>query len=107
MSFHLPQPGLTGDYGESCTVCLRGTDTGLTLSGEPEWVIAALVNLGLPQEQGLALLSSATGCEPGLVPDGGTAISLRLCGRCAQRAPIDVAVGPVHAPLPAYGQRNA
>jgi hypothetical protein len=62
----LPVPGLDGTYGQSCVVCLRGTDTGLGFGpGAAEWAVAGLLLLGLSEDEAGALISSATGSAPG------------------------------------------
>jgi hypothetical protein len=46
----MPVLNLQGDYRDSCVACLRGTDTGLAFYGEAEWVVAALMQFGIPTE---------------------------------------------------------
>jgi hypothetical protein len=90
MAQDIPHPGLRGSYEDSCVVCLRGTDTGLVFAGEAEWAAAGLVNLGVPADQAVAILSHGTGSEPGKVPDGDITVMFRVCQACASKAQLPV-----------------
>lgn len=82
-------------------MCLSGTDTGLAFVGEAEWAIAGMMRLGIPQEQASVMLSDATGCDPGKVPDGTITVPLRVCEGCAGEA--DLEVGLIATGMPSYG----
>lgn len=99
----LPQPNLQGDYEDSCAVCLRGTDTGLAFTGEAEWAIAGLYRLGIPQDQGAAMVEMFTGCEPGRVPSGEITVAVRVCRACASKANMPVGLIPE---VPNLGPRS-
>jgi hypothetical protein len=45
-----PEPGLQGDYWDSCVICLRGTDTGVVMHGPAEFVVGGLMALGVPPD---------------------------------------------------------
>jgi hypothetical protein len=85
-----PTPGLRGTYEDSCVVCLRGTDSGVAFTGTAEWIVAGLVKLGVPEEEAVATLSRATGCDPGMVPGGEFAFPIRVCEECADRTGLVV-----------------
>ena len=80
-----PPPGLDGTYRDSCVVCYRGTDTGLALTGEGEWIIARLGDLGMPLWEAACLISDVTGCDPGNVPVGDVTLLFRICRDCASK----------------------
>lgn len=83
-ALRLPRPNLNGDYPDSCVVCLRGTDTGFAFRGVAEWIIAGIAVLGIPMDQAASMVSMATSCEQGMVPDGEFTIVSRVCQRCAE-----------------------
>jgi hypothetical protein len=80
-------------------VCLRGTDTGLALTGVAEFVVAGHVKLGVPQDQAVLMVSEATGCEPGNVPVGEFTVVVRVCRECANRAGEPVGLIATEVPL--------
>lgn len=88
----LPKPGIDGTYRETCVICLTGTDTGLALSGEAEWVAAALNVMGMPMNEAAVLLSNETGCDPGCVPLGNITLTFRVCRACATKAGLKVSL---------------
>jgi hypothetical protein len=79
-------PGLQGDYSQSCCVCLRGTDTALAFQGEVEWLIAGLMSLGIPEQEAGAMVSRHFGCPDGEVPCGCLTLPVRVCSECVSRA---------------------
>jgi hypothetical protein len=86
-------------------VCFRGTDTGLAFTGEAEWIIAALMHLGIPDDQASALVSYASGCDPGKVPVDDVTMLFRVCNDCATKPAGGLNVGLVSdGELPHYGQ---
>lgn len=86
MTQQLPPPNLNGDYEGSCVGCLRGTDTGVSFAGPPEWVVAGLVTaLGVEQDTAAAMVSDATGCTPGRVPEHEITLTFRACQECVSR----------------------
>jgi hypothetical protein len=86
-------PGLRGTYEDSCIVCLQGTDTAIVLQGEPEWVVAVYMKLGIPAEQGSFMVSSGFGCAPGMVPIGEITVQTKLCQDCAGPLPVGLDAG--------------
>ena len=91
--------GLQGDYRDSCSVCLRGTDTALAFAGSPDWVVAGMIVLGIPSDEATAMLSGT----PGEVPNvASMKRAIRVCEECAARA--GMSVGPLMAggSLPTY-----
>jgi hypothetical protein len=92
-----PSPGLRGDYTDSCIICLQGCDTGLGFRGEGEWVVAGLMALGIRDfDEAAAVVSLATGTEPGMVPDGVITVGVRCCESCVAQSgtgfPLGLAV---------------
>lgn len=96
---HLDDPGSlcveamtspSGPLTGSCVSCLQGTDTGLTVIGEPEFIVYALELLGVPPEQGRALFCAWCGTEPDLVPDCVMTVVLRVCAACASRSQVEL-----------------
>lgn len=100
----IPRPGLSGDYRDSCVVCLKGTDTGLAFTGEAEWIAGALVYLGLPTDHAISMVSMATGSDPGMAPVGRVTIGVRICATCASAPTKPMQVGLVALGLPTYSQ---
>jgi hypothetical protein len=49
-------PGLSGDYGGACVICLQGCDTAAVFQGPPEWPLFQLHAMGMPLEEALNLL---------------------------------------------------
>ncbi len=82
----LPPPNLQGNYYGSCVVCLRGTDTGLGLTGPAEFVVAGMRVLGIPTDDAEHLLAQETGMPVGRVPDGDMTMIFRVCSACAKAA---------------------
>lgn len=94
----IPRPGLSGDYRDSCVVCLQGTDTGLAFTGEAEWVIAGLVVLGVPREQADA--TAFPDSDPGMVPDGTVTVGVRVCQSCVDASGTKMPVGLIVTGVP-------
>lgn len=97
--------GLDGTYRDSCVVCMRGTDTGLAFIGEAEWAVAGLTLLGVPENLALSILSAATGCDPGMVPEGEITIEVRVCKGHADAVglPVGLVAGGVPGVRPKGG----
>jgi len=103
-------PGLDGTYADTCTACLRATDTALGVRGDPEWHAAFLVSIGLPSREAVATVErflDETGDGPG--PDGRYDRVYRVCGKCAARVPSfpKPALALVGEPVPTIGQPAA
>lgn len=99
----LPPPGLDGTYRGSCALCLRGTDTAIGLAGEAEWIVAFFnVQMDIPDDQALIMLSSATNCDEGMVPPGVFSIVVRICRDCGREKKLQV--GPFPGAVPHYSQ---
>jgi hypothetical protein len=98
---HQP-PRLNGTYTSSCVVCLQGCDTALAFRGEAEWVIAGLCVLWVPLDEAGKILTFATGCEPGMVPNGELTVPVRVCETCVQTSGTGMRVGLVSAEVPVY-----
>jgi hypothetical protein len=81
--------GLDGTGRDSCLFCKRGTDSGLAFRGSAEWVIVALVKLGMMGEVASAL-----------VGEGAVTFPIRVCAECA--APLEVR--PVALGVPVYDE---
>jgi len=79
-------PGIKGTFTGSCVVCLRGTGTGLVFLGEPEWLAAGLVRLGLPMDDAVATTEVAMSDRP----DGWEEWAVRVCSDCAGPLPVGV-----------------
>lgn len=82
-------PGLKGTYEGTCIACLRPTDTALAFAGQGEWLIAALVVLGVPQDQAyLTLLDGwleqGLQVPAGRVPGGRLTQAFRVCRDCVR-----------------------
>jgi hypothetical protein len=100
---NLPPPGLDGTYRDTCVVCMKGTDTCVSLSGEAEWVVAALHVMGMPMDDAAVLISHVTGCDPGMAPPGQIMRVFRVCRSCAAEGKMEV--GPVTSKqIKHYGQ---
>lgn len=79
---------------EGCIACYAGdTRTLIQFRGEPNWLIAGLMKLGLEQElaRGIVLAYAAEelGCEPGTAPPEMQA-TYRVCRKCAAKAKLPV-----------------
>ncbi len=102
-----PDPGLQGDYWDSCCVCLRGTDTALAFQGEAEWLVAGLMQFGIPVREAEATVSIYFGYAVGEVPDGILTMPVRVCSACVSKAkpnfPAPVVVMQ-DAQIPVIGQ---
>lgn len=68
----------------SCTVCGHGTDTGLAFQGEPEWCIAALMQLGVTDAEHTFRAALGVGRDD-LLPGFLTTV-YRLCSACSRNA---------------------
>ena len=85
----IPPPGLPGAYAHSCVICLQGCDTGLALHGEAEWIIAGLLNLGIPDmDEAATMLGTLHGCDPGMVPNGLGTVTIQLCHACLEASSL-------------------
>ena len=85
-----PPPNLQGNYSGSCVMCLRGTDTALAFTGEAEWLIAGLINLGLARDDAnrtAFAMFEDMGCDPDMVPEGRQTFGVRVCAECVSKAP--------------------
>jgi hypothetical protein len=83
----VPPPGLNGTYEDTCVICLQGTDTGLALIGEGEWVIAGLEMLGVPRDEAGDTASRAFGSPLGHVPIGqDLKVVVTVCAACVEKA---------------------
>lgn len=102
----LPPPGLQGTYKGSCIVCFQGTDTGLMLRGDAEWIIAGLMHLGMRDfDEAAAVVAHGHGCDPGMVPDGVLSPAIQVCESCVKKSGSDIKVGLVASGvLPCYQQ---
>lgn len=105
----LPPAGLDGSYSGSCIICLQGTDTGVGFRGEAEWIAAAIVRLGVNDAKiAGAMVSLATGCKPGEVPDGITTGAVTICEDCFEQSIFggrDVKPGVIRLGVPVIEQR--
>ena len=101
----LPPSNLQGDYNGSCVVCLRGTDTALAFTGEAEWLVAGLVNLGIPDDPACLMVEEffkEQGAKPGMVLDGEHTMPVQVCAECVSKSAADFP-----APgIPAFGVPN-
>lgn len=97
-----PPPNLRGTHDGPCVVCLRGTDTGIAFAGEAEWAVAGIIRLGIPPGQAAAMVSHATGCEPGMVRAGSLNIGVRVCRGCADASGTGITVGLIPDEMPTY-----
>jgi hypothetical protein len=74
----LPPPGAYG-YAGSCVSCMEGTDTGLVLDGDAEWIIGVMGVIGISIDQALATLRWTDDS----VPAGRVQVPVRVCAGCA------------------------
>ncbi len=96
----LPKPGLDGSYSGSCVACLQGTDTALAFRGEPEWLIAGLTRLGIPDDQATVMVSQGLGSPAGQVPDVNTVeLAFRVCQKCVDGSPFPAVGIPPNVPV--------
>ena len=100
----MPPPRQGSARGDTCVLCLRETDTGLSFSGDAEWVIAGLIVLGVPEELATNMVSSATGDEAGLLPGGQITFPVRVCRRCAVAGGVRLPVGLISCVIPDIAQ---
>jgi len=99
-------PGLKGTFDGTCIVCFQPTDTGFAVKGEAEAAIAALLVMGVPEDQGVAVVSRALGCGAGTVPEGEVTVPLQVCSGCAAKLPhAQVGLVLPGGELPVYAQR--
>lgn len=85
-------PGPDGSYRDSCVLCLAETDTGLGFGpAEAQWAMAGLGLLGLSERDTVLVISEATGCEPGNVPDGDVTVVVRVCASCMAGSELEAA----------------
>ena len=66
--------------------------------GEGEFLIAAMMRLGLPEFDAHAMIEQEYNCSPGNVPSGIVKLGLRVCRPCADQAGFKVGPFP-HVPL--------
>jgi hypothetical protein len=99
-----PAPNLHGNYEGSCTVCLKGTDSGLGFHGPAEWVLAGMKVLGVPEDETLGTLAEAvnenrpdpqTHVAPGMVPGGEVTVVMRVCRDCAEASGTGFSVAAI------------
>jgi hypothetical protein len=98
------EPGLDGSFRESCIVCMRGTDTGLGVIGEPEWQIAVLVVLGVPTDEAVAtwrVFAAELAADPSSGPQD-EVHRIRVCRSCADASGSGLQVAPLTGPVPGY-----
>ena len=103
----IQSPGLQGTYEGACIVCLQPTDTGLAFDGEAEFAVACLSKLGVPMEQSAVAIQLATGCEPGMVPEGRFRLVVRVCRDCVSASEVPFPVPALildKAPIPCLTQ---
>ena len=96
--------GIRGDFADSCTVCMKGTDTGLAFVGEAEWIMAGMVRMGIPIDQVPGTFGACVGSAPGMVPVGRLTVTVRACVGCANLAGLPVDVIAVGSQIPSYVQ---
>jgi hypothetical protein len=97
----MPNPGIVGDYRDSCAVCLKGSDTGVAFVGDAEWAIAGLQHLGV-EDEATSIVSRLSGAPPGMVPDGEITVLVRVCESCARS--VGFPVGVIALGVPAMRQ---
>lgn len=80
--------GAFGNYVGSCVACMRGTDTGLAFRGEIEFIAAALMMLGVPENQAISIVKTSDA----ILIDGENRFvaTMRVCAGCAERARVPV-----------------
>ena len=113
----IPKPGLSGDGRTSCVVCMGGTDTGMLLEGEAEWLAGAVSQLGIPIEQATTMVTASfadLGRDPTVPPPGRHEMLVRICARCAAAVGVPTApgliatdqggVGRIAGPVPRFAQ---
>jgi hypothetical protein len=101
-----PRSGIAGDYNGSCVVCGRDTDTALGFRGRTEWLIEALVALGVPEPEAVTMVDRFS--QPGgVMPDGRHFLGVQVCSACvaaaAPRFPKPAVVVP-GKPVPTVAQ---
>ena len=75
--------GLNGDFTGTCVACINPTDTALGFRGTPEWCIAGLMCLGVPQTQAEHMVDTEYGDAFGRLPDP-LAMVIRVCVECVE-----------------------
>jgi hypothetical protein len=113
----VPNAGPGGDWRGSCVLCLHGTDTGMLLQGEAEWLVGAIRQLGVSAEGAATMVTASfadLGCDPGLVPTSRLEMLVSICSRCAAAAGVPTApgqvvrdesgIGRIAAPVPRFVQ---
>lgn len=75
--------GLNGDYSGTCLVCIAPTDTALGFRGEPEWCIAGIMALGVPQAQAEHMVKAGYSDAFDQLPDP-LAVVIRVCAECVE-----------------------
>ncbi|CAN5423885.1 hypothetical protein BH10ACT3_BH10ACT3_02860 [soil metagenome] len=69
---------------ESCVVCFRHTDTAMCFAGDGEFLVSALLTLGVvPEEVAVEMIAQLFG-PPELVLAG--EMPVRVCATCVARA---------------------
>lgn len=77
---------LQGDYKGSCVACLQGTDSGVALVGEAEWLVAAIAFITKdPIEVAQKSVEVLMGWSPGMVASGECSMTIRVCEPCASK----------------------
>lgn len=69
-------------------VCLHGTDTALTFTGEAEWLSAGRYVLGIPFDQAVKMVKMffrARGANPRKVLDGEYTMGIQVCAACVTK----------------------
>jgi len=89
-------------------VCLTPTDTGLMLEGEAEFLTAALVRLGIPEDQAVEMVGQLAqdeyGCDPGKVPTSDMSVGVTVCSSCAAKTGFKVRLKLPVGEMMAYRQ---
>jgi hypothetical protein len=89
---------------------MTGTDTGLAFVGEPEWVIAGLVVLGIPMDEAVATWRVFLEEEFEEVPDVRTrdfTYTVRVCQACVDASGAPLTVGLIGGGVPGYHEPPA
>jgi hypothetical protein len=94
----VPNAGPAGAWRGPCVLCLNGTDTGMLLQGEAQWLVGAISQLGVSPERAATMVTASFAgqrCDPGLVPAGRQEMLVSICSRCAAAAGVPTAPGQV------------
>jgi hypothetical protein len=76
------------DREGSCIVCLTETDTALGFAGEPEWLVASLVQVGVPDDQAVVIVNrrDLAARHPESFPEHGMGMVVQVCANCVERS---------------------